>query len=252
MLRTRLPILAAAVIVFATALAFALPASAITPEEILKRVDDNDYLKSARIKASMTITSGGRDVTKTYAGYIDGDRAMIEFTNARDRGTKYLKLNGELWMFFPDAEDVVKISGHLLRQGMMGSDFSYEDALESQKLTTLYQVKLVGEEKVDDRDTYVLELVARPGAEVAYAKRKQWITKTEFVPVKAELYAQSGKLLKVVTAGNIKRFGDRWFATEVVMENMLKKGSRTRMTVDSLEFGVTIPPETFSREALRR
>jgi hypothetical protein len=137
MLRTRLISLVTLLVILTTALAFALPALAITPEEILRHVDDNEYLKSAKMKATMTITSGGRDVTKTYVGYLDGDRAMVEFTNARDRGTKYLKLSGELWMFFPDAEDVVKISGHLLRQGMMGSDFSYEDALESQKLTTL-------------------------------------------------------------------------------------------------------------------
>jgi outer membrane lipoprotein-sorting protein len=239
----------------AVALAFtALPAAALalTPEEILKKVDQNEYLQATRLKASLSVVSGGREVVKSFTALIDGDRSYTEFTNARDRGTKYLKLGDELWMFFPDAEDVVKISGHLLRQGMMGSDFSYEDALESKKLTTLYQVKLAGEEQSGGRDCFVLELIAKPGAEVAYARRKQWITKAEFVPVKEELYAQSGKLLKVSTASGLKRFGDRWFAMEGTMENMLKKGSRTKLLLEEVQFGVAIPPQTFSKEALHR
>ncbi|MDI6871057.1 MAG: outer membrane lipoprotein-sorting protein [Bacillota bacterium] len=248
--RTRLHLIALALVL--ALLSWAAAAQALTAEEILKKVDDNEYLEAARLKATLVISSGGRDVTKTFVALIDGDRSFAEFTNARDRGTKYLKLGDELWMFFPDAEDVVKISGHLLRQGMMGSDFSYEDALESKKLTALYQVKLAGEEKVGDRECYVLELTAKPGVEVAYARRKQWIAKAEFVPVKEELYAKSGKLMKVATAGNLRRVGGRWFAMEATMENRLKKGSCTRMVIEELELGVNIPPQTFSREALHR
>jgi outer membrane lipoprotein-sorting protein len=144
---------------------------AMTAGEILKKVDDNEYLGSARFKATMVIVSSGREISKTMVALVQGDKSLTEFTNARDKGTKYLKIGDELWMYFPNAEDVVKISGHLLRQGMMGSDYSYQDALESRKLTTLYDVKIVGEEKVNGRDAYVLELTAKPGAEVSYAKR---------------------------------------------------------------------------------
>jgi outer membrane lipoprotein-sorting protein len=251
---TRLKVRLTALCLAATLALVALPvvALALTPEEILKRVDQNEYLQATRIKATLSIVSGGREVVKSFTALIDGNRSFTEFTNARDRGTKYLKLNDELWMFFPDAEDVVKISGHLLRQGMMGSDFSYEDALESTKLTTLYQVKLAGEERVEGRDCYVLDLTAKPGAEVAYARRKQWITKAEFVPVREELYAQSGKLLKRSSSSGLKRFGDRWFAMEGSMENLLKKGSKTRLLVEELQFGVALPPQAFSKEALHR
>ena len=34
----------------------------------------------------------------------------------------------------------MKISGHMLNQGMMGSDFSYQDMLESDKLTDFIPV----------------------------------------------------------------------------------------------------------------
>src|SRR5690606_42064802 len=67
---------------------------------------------------------------------------------------------------------LVKISGHMLRQGFMGSDFSYEDALESRKLLDSYDFTLEGTEPCGDAVCYVLEATARPGSGVAYARRK--------------------------------------------------------------------------------
>ena len=46
----------------------------------------------------------------------DKQNSLTEFTNPGS-GTKFLKRGDELWMFFPDAEDIVKISGHMLNQG---------------------------------------------------------------------------------------------------------------------------------------
>jgi negative regulator of sigma E activity len=252
MIRARLSLAVLTLILTLALFGLARPASALTGEEILKKVDANEYLQGARLKASLSIVTNGREVVKSFTALIDGDKSLAEFTNARDRGTKYLKVADELWMFFPDAEDVVKISGHLLRQGMMGSDFSYEDALESKKLTSLYTVTVLSEENLDGRDCYVLDLTAKPGVEVAYARRKQWIAKAEFVPVREELYAQSGKLLKVSTSSNLKQAGGRWYAFKASMENKLKKGSLTRMTIESLDLGVPIPSGTFSRESLRK
>ena len=66
-------------------------------------------------------------------------------------------------IIFPEAEDIVKISGHMLNQGMMGSDFSYQDMMESDKLTDLYDFELIGEEDIDGRLCYVLEGIAIEG-----------------------------------------------------------------------------------------
>jgi hypothetical protein len=70
------------------------------------------------------------------------------------------------------------------------------------------------------------------------------------VGLREELYAESGKLMKVSNATAVKRIGDRWYATEATMENKLKKGSKTRLIIDEIEFDVNIPQATFSRQAL--
>ncbi|MDI3281152.1 MAG: outer membrane lipoprotein-sorting protein [Bacillota bacterium] len=225
--------------------------SAPAPEEILRLVDENARITTAYLEASLLIQSGNRQMTKTMQIWAEGgDKALVEFTNPGDRGTRYLKLGQELWIYSPEAEEVVKISGHLLRQGMMGSDFSYQDALEAERLQDLYDAKLIGEEEQAGRTCYVLELTAKPGREVSYYRRKVWVSKAELVGVREELYAQSGKLLKVFTAQKVERFGNRFYITEATMQNLLKKNSSTRMTISRIAFDVAIPAGTFSLQQL--
>ncbi|MDY6787575.1 MAG: outer membrane lipoprotein-sorting protein, partial [candidate division WOR-3 bacterium] len=145
----------------------ALPVFALTAEEIINKRDNNEYIETARIESRMIIQSGSRTIEKEMIIYADGENVLMEFTNPRDRGTKFLKRGDDLWMFFPDAEDLVKISGHMLKQGMMGSDFSYQDMMESDKLTDLYGFELMGEEELNGRMCYVLEGIAVEGKEVS-------------------------------------------------------------------------------------
>ncbi len=60
-----------------------------------------------------------------------------------------LKIEKVLKIYFPSAEKVMRVSGHMLRQSMMGSDFSYEDMTETaEELKKNYNVKLIGEESL--------------------------------------------------------------------------------------------------------
>ncbi len=225
--------------------------SAMTAEEIIQRRDSNEYVQTAIADVEMVIINNNRRITKTMTSYADRENALVIFTNPRDRGTKFLKRGEELWMFFPDAEDLVKISGHMLNQGMMGSDFSYQDIMESDKLTDLYEFKLIGEEEMDGRMCYVLEGTALPDKEVAYYRRISWVDKERFVGLREELYARSGRLLKVMTTTKVEQFEDRWYPVEAVMEDRLRKNTRTELVIKSIEFNATIPPETFTLENLR-
>ena len=232
-------------------LLFSVGASAMTAEEIIQRRDSNEYVQTAIVEAEMIIVNNNREITKTMTSYGDKENALTIFTNPRDRGTKFLKRGDELWMFFPDAEDLVKISGHMLNQGMMGSDFSYQDIMESDKLTDLYEFALIVEEEIDGRLCYVLEGTSIPVKDVSYHRRKSWIDKERFVGLKEELYARSGRLLKVMTTTKVEQFDDRWYPVEAVMEDKLRRNTRTEFIVKSIEFNPTIPPETFTLENLR-
>ena len=224
---------------------------ALTAEEIIKRRDSNEYIDTAIVESEMVIVNGNRKITKTMTSHVEDDQGLVVFSNPRDRGTKFLKRDDDLWMFFPDAEDLVKISGHMLNQGIMGSDFSYQDVMESDKLTDLYDFALSGEEEINGRPCYVLEGTAVEGEEVSYYRRKSWVDKERFVGLREELYARSGRLLKVMIVTRVEQLEGRWYPMESVMEDKLRKNTKTEFIVKSIEFNPQIPSGTFTLENLR-
>jgi outer membrane lipoprotein-sorting protein len=227
------------------------PATDLTAEEIINMRDDNEYFDTAQMEAEMIIVNGSRKITKTMTALTDKKNSLAEFTNSQDRGTKFLKIEGDLWMFFPDAEEIIKISGHMLNQGMMGSDFSYQDLMESDKLTDLYDFKIIKEEELDGRPCYVLEGIARDGVKVSYYRRVSWIDKERFIGLKEELYAESGRILKETKVNKIEEIEGRWVAVDSVMENKLRKDTYTQFIITQISFNPEIPEETFSLQNLR-
>jgi len=226
-------------------------AAQMTAEEIINKRDNNEYFDTAQMEAEMIIVSGSRKIIKTMVALTDKKNSLVEFTNPQDRETKFLKREDDLWMFFPDAEEIIKISGHMLNQGMMGSDFSYQDVMEADKLTDLYDFEIIGEEEIDGRPCYILEGIAREGVKVSYYRRISWVDKERFIGLKEELYAKSGRILKETKANVIEEIEGRWVPTNSVMENKLRKNTYTEFTITQIKFNLEIPEETFSLQNLR-
>lgn len=228
------------------------PLPSLTVEEVLRRYDAQKNIGTISYRGQMIIDQGRRTLVKEMVAVAEGSRrAFVEFVNPEDRGIRYLKIDKELWMYFPEEQETVKIAGHLLKEGMMGSDFSYEDALESETLLDKYDARLLGTEQVGERPAYVVELTAKV-RNVSYEKQKLWIDGERFVPLKAEMYAKSGKLLKVSESLKVERVGNRWFVTELVMRDMLKKTAGTRFVMQNIQLDVKLPADQFSLRRLSR
>jgi outer membrane lipoprotein-sorting protein len=240
-------------------------AYAITGEEIIKRVDANMTFKTARTESKMVIHVDNDVREKTMLSYDKGrDTGYAEFLSpARDKGVKYLKIEDNMWMYLPSVDKIIKISGAMLRQSMMGSDFSYEDALESTKLLEKYSANLVSEETVPvtfkeegklvtkQRLCYVVDLVAKV-KEITYYRRMVWVDKTLFVPVKEDLFAMSGKKLKEMTMGDILKFGSRYYPMYMTMSNLLRQNSRTEMYTTKAQFDIPVDPAFFTQAKLTK
>jgi len=227
-------------------------AAALSGDEILKRMDANTAYRSIEYNGTLAIYSGDTVRTKEMKAMAMGTtRALAEFTNPEDKGTKFLKIDKNLWIYFPSEQDTVKISGHMLKEGMMGSDVSYQDALESDDLFKKYAVTVSGEDTVDDRPCYVLTLTATV-KDVQYETRKMWVDKERFVALKQEMYAKSGKLLKVSRILEVQRIGDRYFPVKEEISDQLKQGSRTQFIMRDVRFDVPVNESMFSLRNLQR
>jgi outer membrane lipoprotein-sorting protein len=225
---------------------------ALSPSEILSAMDKNRDYGTISYTATMEIHVGGEVRAKTMkATGMGAEKALVEFTNAEDQGTRYLKINKELWIYFPSEQDVVKISGHMLKEGMMGSDVSYEDALEADALHRKYTAALGGEVDFEGHACYVLTLDATV-KDAPYYKRTMWVDKSLFIPWKEEMYAKSGTLLKVSHVLDIKKIGARHFPVKVEMVNKLRKDTKTVFEMSDVIFDVKIDQNVFSLQNLQR
>jgi len=133
----------------------------------------------------------------------------------------------------------------------MGSDFSYQDIMESDKLTDLYNFEIIREDEIEGRICYVLEGIAKEGVKVSYYRRISWVDKERFVGLKEELYAQSGRILKETRINEIKEIEGRWTPIDSVMENKLRKNSYTEFKITQIDFNPEIPEDTFALRSLR-
>jgi outer membrane lipoprotein-sorting protein len=243
---------AAAVVPAAAQSSGAASAAAPTAAEVLRKVDRNQAFTSIEYEARMEIRLQGKLRVKTMkAVAVGADKAFVEFTNPEDQGTRYLKLADELWMYFPKEDDSIKISGHLLKEGMMGSDISYEDALESDDLALAYDAKVTGKEELDGRPVWVLELTAKSDA-ARYAKRVLRVDAERWVVLSSGMYAKSGKLLKESRSLEVRLVGGRWYPVKTELSDKLRKDSSTTFTLVGLVLDPKIDEKRFSLAELRK
>lgn len=224
-----------------------------TPDEILKLVDKNMSSKNRIFESEMIIHGRRSSRTITSRSYSAGTKQSFTeyFSPAREQGTKMLKLENQLWIYSPSTDRIIQISGHMLRQSVMGSDLSYEDMMDDRKLTDVYNAKVTGDEILDGRKTYVLQLTARV-TDAAYYSQKIWVDSERFVPLKQELYAKSGQLLKRTTLSDVKQVQGRWFPMTINYKDVLKEGDGTEFRLTSVKFDQDIPEYIFTKAALKK
>jgi outer membrane lipoprotein-sorting protein len=241
--------------IFLGALAMVRAPAQVVPsaEEILARSDRNAVSETRIVLAEMTIRGRRESRTIKFKSWVRGkDKAFTEYLDPpREKGIKMLKLGERLWTYSPDTDRAISISGHMLRQSVMGSDFSYEDMMENRELHEVYRPKIAGEENVLERPCWVLELTSKV-EDAAYDRRKIWVDKERYVLLKEERYAKSGKLLKSLEVKSVIRIEGRWAQNDLVFKDALKEGQGTEFKIESVEFNATIPEELFTKASLRK
>ncbi|MDL2282872.1 outer membrane lipoprotein-sorting protein [Parabacteroides sp. OttesenSCG-928-G06] len=223
------------------------------PVAILEAVDKNISAESRIAETTMVVHGKRNNRTMTAKSYAEGtSRSFSEYLSpARDKGTKMLKLEKELWLYSPSTDRTILISGHLLRQSVMGSDLSYEDMMDDRKLQETYHATLTDTEEIDGRRCWVLTLKAKVD-DVAYDSQKMWVDSERFVPLRQELFAKSGQMLKRITLSDVRQIDGRWFPMQMNYKDVLKEGNGTDYIITKIEFNKPIPAFVFSKAGLKQ
>lgn len=222
-------------------------------KSILMGIDRNLISENRFYSSSMVIHGRRTSVTFKLKTWTSGTKkSFTEYLfPVREQGTKMLKLDDQLWIYSPEADRIIQIAGHMLQQSVMGSDLSYEDLMEDSKLIDQYNAIVTGTEVIDGCKCWIVELTAFV-PDIAYHGKKLWVDQERNIPLREEMYAKGGTLLKRSQLSDIQRINERWYPKKIVFKDMLKEGKGTELIIDKIEFDIPIPDHLFSKASLKR
>ena len=240
-------------VLVASAIITILPAAAApaeSAEEVIRKLEENQVHETARSEGRMIINDRFGEKVTTFKSWAEGDeKTLIEFTSRQERGQKILRTDDEIYLYFPDAAEVIRLQGAALRDSVLGSDMSYEDMTGGKGLLDDYRAELLGTETVDGRQCYKIELNAK-GRGVAYPKEIIWVDSEMYVTRKVHMFSLSGKLLKEMRMQEYTTQKGKTFPVRFLIEDKMKRNSSTEFVMETIEIGADIPSSRFSLEEL--
>jgi len=224
--------------------------AAMTAEEIVKAMDAAGTFSTAYSEGEIVTTDRFGIKISTFKAWSRGAYdSLIEFTSVAERGQKILRTQGELYLFYPDAEELIRLQGSALRQSMLGSDISYEDMTGEKDTLSQYTVRLLGQETIGERLCHVLEMSAKTRT-VAYPKQKVWVDTKTYVIWKGEYSTQTGRLLKEMTVLKTMESAGKTFPAVTRISDKMKRDSQTEMRIIRMDVDIPLDPKIFTLQNL--
>lgn len=222
----------------------------LTGEEILRQLRENLSYESSKFVAEIEIKKGKRVITKSFNGLSTHSNFLIEFTNPEDRGVKYLKVGHDLFVYLPDIDDMVRLSGDMLKQSFMGSDLSYQDLMEEDPLR-YYRVIETADTVIEGKSYKILELEDTTG-NAQYQRVKLIVDIAKNTWLKEELYTKGQRKLKEMEVLEYRSVKGKYYPVKVVVRDFRLKDSYTTLTLKEIDFNIPVPPRIFKKEYLRK
>ena len=192
--------------------------------------------------------------TLTRLGSHGQSKAVLRFTApAEVKGVTLLVVNhpdraSVQWMWTPAIERDRRIALQDRSTRFFGTDFSFED-LEERDVDQ-YDYALLGEERIDDVACWKVQSTPKQTKSSQYTKAVVWVQKDTYAFRRIESFIKDQVVRRLVYS-DIRNVQGVWTARQLEMTD-LRRGSRTRMTLDKLEYNVPMNDADFTLQAIRR
>ncbi len=224
-------------------------AGAITGEEIIEKCDELQSFDTQKSTGTMISHDRFGDITSTFISWSRGDREfLLEFTNPEEAGQKVLRVNDTMYLYDPDAEETIRLSGSALKDTLFG-DISYEDVSEGNDTLDTYNAVLDREELKKGQNCYRVILTAKK-RNAPYYKQILWINRDTYVLVFGEYYSKRDVLLKNIEVLGVKEVGDKFILSHLILRDLVKGDSHTEMKLQDIELNPVLEDRLFTEEAL--
>ena len=181
-------------------------------------------------------------------------KAVLRFTApAEVKGVALLIVNhpdraSDQWMWTPGIERDRRIALQDRSTRFFGTDFSFED-LEERDVDQ-YDYALIGDDTVGGAACWKVQSTPKQSKSSQYTKSVVWIRKDNYAFARIENFVKND-IVRRLSYADIRNVQGIWTARELEMLD-LRRNSRTRLTLDKLEYNVPLKDEDFTLQAIRR
>jgi hypothetical protein len=181
-------------------------------------------------------------------------KSVLRFTApAEVKGVALLVVNhadraSDQWMWTPAIERDRRIALQDRSTRFFGTDFSFED-LEERDVNQ-FDYTLVGVDTVDGAPCWKIQSTPRETKTSQYTRSTVWIRKDNYAVARIENYLDD-RVVRRLAYGDIQQIQGIWTARQLEMTD-LRRGSRTRLTLEKLQYDVPLKDEDFTLQAIRR
>jgi hypothetical protein len=216
---------------------------------IVKKSQDLVRGKTSHMKLAMEIVNPDYRRTMKLESWASGtDKSfMVVLSPAKERGNTYLKVGNNLWQYVKKVDEEMKIMPTMMYQGMMGSEFTYDDMVREDSFADDYKSTV----QEEGADYWIIKMVPERGTGITYKYLLYKVKKNSYLPVYVNYYDKKG-LLRRLDYGDVKYMGGRDFPTVWEMTNKRKAGRVTTVRVTDASFDVPLDENIFTKANLRR
>jgi hypothetical protein len=232
------------------------------PQIASKALENNTFSASnAKAEVEMLVSKDGKPIRqRTILTKIKRNpetiRSFVEFRAPADvAGTKFLSVQkrgetADQFIYLPAFKKVKRVVGAQRAASFMGTDFSYAD-LDGRDVDNA-DWKRLKDESVDGEECYVVEGTPKKPDADSYGKSVLWVHKKHLIPMRIDFYERDKTTVKKrLSVKKLERKNERWVAADSVMETP-KKGTETKLKLESVDFETPIADDDLSQRALER
>ena len=210
-------------------------------EGLLQVFDSKGKISDKRWSFERLGSHGRSKVVLRFTGPAEVKGVALLVVNHPDRAS-------DQWMWTPAIERDRRIALQDRSARFFGTDFSFED-LEERDVSQ-YDYALAGEESADGVACWKIQSRPRESKSSQYTMAILWIRKDNYAFARVENYVKDHAVRRL-NYSDIQNVQGIWTARQLEMTD-LRRGSRTRLTLDKLQYNVPLKDEDFSLQAMRR
>jgi len=243
------------VLIMSPSFSMIISAQSFSAKDIVRKADEkfNGEKSSFSLMSMKVIRPEWQRTIEFKTWTMERDYALSLITAPpKETGQTFLKRGSEMWSWNPSINRLIKLPPSMMSQGWMGSDYTNDDILRESSVVNDYDHEFAGEEELDGRLCYKIQMTARENASIVWGKQIRWIDMKDFLVLKAELYDEDGYLVRTERGSDIRIMDGRTITSKIELVPADEPQNRTVVEIREIKFNIPLQESFFSQQNMKR